>query len=152
MGFLDFVEAAKKDIGTRIARLNNAKFATAAMSVCALVAAADGSVSSSEKQKLGKALAVNPLLAVFDQKDLQSKFLEACKELEDDLDFGKINLLANIRKLKGTEEAPDLIRLGMIIGSSDGNFDDKEKAVVAEITKELGLNPADFGLPVTATV
>jgi tellurite resistance protein TerB len=32
------------------------------------------------------------------------------------------------------------------IGSSDGNFDNKEKAVARLICLELGLNPADFEL------
>jgi len=139
----EWKEAGEKSI----ARFNNSTFATAAMSVCALVAAADGQVSAEEKTKTAKAIANTDQLKPFNATDLQTKFKEAIGKLEADIDFGKVELLSNIAKCKGDpDEATQLARLGIIIGGADGNFDEKEKAVMKEIVKELKLDPAEFNL------
>ena len=52
-----------------------------------------------------------------------------------------------IGKIKGNDEQCRLlVRVVCAIGAADGDFDDKEKAMVAEIVRELGLNPIDFDL------
>lgn len=47
---------------------------------------------------------------------------------------------------KNAESARLLIRMIIAIASADGNFDAQEQIVAAKIAKELGLNPAEFGL------
>lgn len=143
----DTLNSWRADAEKAIARYNNREFCAAAMSVCALVAFADGKVDSSEKQRIAKAISVNPLLKVFNPDDLRKQFVEALEKLETDIDFGKMELLSVIAHVKGNEDqSRQLIRIGMIIGAADGNFDEKEKAVVADVAKELKLNPAEFGL------
>ena len=55
--------------------------------------------------------------------------------------------LKTINKIKGNDGASRLlVRVACAIGSSDGDFDEKEKAACRLICLELGLNPADFEL------
>ena len=52
-----------------------------------------------------------------------------------------------IGKLRSKPDAARLmVRVCMAIGSADGSFDDKEKQVVREICRDLGVPADDFGL------
>ena len=51
-----------------------------------------------------------------------------------------------IGRVKKPEEARLLVRVCCMIGAADGNFDDKERALVTDICRELELNPKDFDL------
>ena len=39
-----------------------------------------------------------------------------------------------------------VVRLAIAIGGADGDFDATEQAQAAKIARELGLDPAEFGL------
>lgn len=125
----------------------NADFANACMAMCALIAAADGSIDASERQKTAALITSNDVLSVFPPDDLRNKFTFFCNKLEADYDFGKIEAVQAIGKLKKKQdEARAVIQVGIIIGGADGTFDDDEKRAVREACNAVGIAPTEFDL------
>ncbi|MEW2354099.1 TerB family tellurite resistance protein [Spirillospora sp. NPDC029432] len=133
-----------------LARKNELKsgaFRDAAMAMCALVAAADGTVSPSERQRTASLITTNEALANFHANDLQRRFEEYVAKLTADFAFGRVSLLQDIGKAaKKPAEARAVIQIGIVIGGADGHFDDDEKAVVREACHAVGLSPTEFDL------
>ena len=114
---------------------------------CGLVAAADGSIDSSEKQKMMKFIQQSDELKVFETKDVIAVFNKVTENFEFDNEIGKAEALKMIGKLRSKPDAARLmVRVCMAIGSADGSFDDKEKQVVREICRDLSVPADDFGL------
>ncbi|WJQ81563.1 tellurite resistance TerB family protein [Brevibacillus brevis] len=114
---------------------------------CALVAAADGHIESSEKQKMASYINRSEELKVFDMNDVISRFNHFVSGFEFDHGVGKMEALKAIGKLKNNPEAARiLIGVCCAIGAADGDFDEKEKIIVREICQTVNLNPADFQL------
>ncbi|WP_258572206.1 TerB family tellurite resistance protein [Actinomadura parmotrematis] len=127
--------------------LKSGAFRDASMAVCALVAAADGSVDPSERRRTAALITSNEVLRNFDAADLQRRFDAGLDKLAADFDFGKVGLLQDIGKVaKKPTEARAVVQIGIIIGGADGNFDASEKAVVREVCLAAGLSPAEFDL------
>ncbi|GAA2083608.1 tellurite resistance TerB family protein [Actinomadura alba] len=127
--------------------LKSGAFRDASMAMCALVAAADGSVDPSERQRTASLIATNEVLQNFPADDLQRRFNDYLAKLTTDFDFGKVSILQDIGKAKKKPaEARAVIQIGIIIGGADGNFDDAEKAVVREACHAVGLSPTEFDL------
>ena len=127
--------------------LKSGAFRDASMAMCALVAAADGSVDPSERQRTASLIASNEVLQNFPADDLQRRFNDYVSKLTADFDFGKVSVLQDIGKAKKKpDEARAVVQIGIIIGGADGDFDDREKGVVREACHALGLNPAEFEL------
>ena len=83
----------------------------------------------------------------FDSTMLQGKFNYYCDKLSQDFDFGKIEALQAVAKLKKKEDqGRAVVQIGIIIGGADGNFDAGEKKVVREVCHSLGIDPAQFEL------
>jgi tellurite resistance protein TerB len=89
----------------------------------------------------------NPVLQNFDSTILQDKFNYYCDKLSQDFDFGKIEALQAVAKLKKKEDqGRAVVQIGIIIGGADGNFDSGEKKVLREVCHSLGIDPAQFDL------
>lgn len=151
MGFFDNLKQsimeATQDLTTKVNQFKNNDFAEASMAVCALVAAADGSIDREERQKTASFIMNNSTLQIFDTEDLKERFKKYCDKLETDFDFGKIEAIQAVSKLKSKEDqARAVIQVGIIIGGADGDFDPDEKAVLAESCRAVGINPNDFDL------
>ena len=132
---------------TKAHTFKNADFANASMAVCALIAAADGSIDASERQKVAGFITSNDVLSIFPPQDLREKFDHYCNKLSSDYDFGKIEAIQAISKLKKKEDqARAVIQVGIIIGGADGNFDDDEKKAVREACNAVGIAPTEFDL------
>ena len=117
------------------------------MAVCALVATTDGNVDVNECKKVTGFINSNDTLAVFDVSKLQQTFNTYCDKLNADFDFGKIDLLQVISKLKkDPAQARAAIQVAVIIGFVDGRFDDDEKEVVRKICRSPEINQAEFDL------
>jgi len=113
----------------------------------ALVAAADGTISSEEKQKMAGFIRNSDELKHFAMPDVIVYFEKVVGNFDFDAAIGKAEALKLIGRLRGNpEQARVMVRVACAIGASDGNFDQKERAVVREICVELGLNPSDFDL------
>ncbi|MDF9816710.1 TerB family tellurite resistance protein [Streptomyces sp. SPB162] len=134
------LEAKKND-------LKSGSFRDASMAMCALVAAADGSVDPSERQRVASLIASNEVLRNFPADDLQRRFNDYLAKLTADFDFGKVSILQEIAKAKKKPtEARAVIQIGIVIGGADGDFDKSEQGVVREACYALGLPPAEFDL------
>ncbi|MFE0351636.1 tellurite resistance TerB family protein [Streptomyces griseoluteus] len=133
-----------------VARKNDLKsgaFRDASMAMCALVAAADGTVDPSERRRVAQLIAGNEVLQNFDAMDLQRRFEDNLGKLTADYDFGKVSVLQEIAKAKRKPaEARAVIQIGIVIGGADGDFDKDEQAVVREACFALDLPPHEFDL------
>lgn len=140
-------ESARAALTAEIGKYKNKSFMEAVVSACALVAAADGNVSSEEKQKMMGYMQSSDELKVFKTLDVMNAFNDAVAKFEFDAEIGKAEALKTISKLKSDEGASKLlVRVCCAIGAADGEFDAQEKAMVALIATDLGLNAAEFDL------
>jgi tellurite resistance protein TerB len=127
--------------------LRSGAFRDASMAMCALVAAADGSVDPAERQRVASLISSNDVLQNFPAMDLQRRFEDYLNKLTADFDFGKVAILQEIAKAKKKPtEARAVIQIGIVIGGADGDFDKSEQAVVREACFAVGLNPAEGDL------
>ncbi|MEV7832289.1 TerB family tellurite resistance protein [Streptomyces subrutilus] len=127
--------------------LTSGAFRDASMAMCALVAAADGSVDPSERQRVAQLIATNEVLRNFDADDLRRRFDENLDKLVADFAFGKVSVMQEVAKAKKKPaEARAVVQIGIVIGGADGDFDKTEQAVVREACYTLGLPPHEFDL------
>ncbi|MET7443174.1 tellurite resistance TerB family protein [Streptomyces sp. NPDC004082] len=127
--------------------LTSGAFRDASMAMCALVAAADGSIDASERQRVSQLIATNEVLRNFDAADLQRRFDDNLNKLTADFALGKVSVLQEIAKAKKKPaEARAVIQIGIVIGGADGDFDKDEQAIVREACFTLDLPPHEFDL------
>jgi len=139
--------AAREKLATEVSKFRNREFMEAVVAGCALVAAADGNISSGEKQKMIGFIQNSDELKVFDLQEVIKTFTDICLKFEFDAEIGRAEALRTICKLRGKDDAGRLlVRVCCAIGNSDGEFDESERTVCRNICTELGLNAADFGL------
>ena len=140
-------EQARSKLAAEASKFKNRTFMEAVVSGCALVAAADGSIDSSEKQKMAGFIERADELKHFEMRQVIEVFQKVASDFEFDHTIGKASALKAISKIKGNQDqARLLVRVICAIGAADGDFDAQERAVAAEIARELGLNPADFDI------
>ncbi len=145
--FLSQLKTKANELKTEALKFKNKDFLNAAMAGSALVAMADGSISSEEKQKMIKFIESNDALSIFTTSDVIKAFQDFVGQLEFDKDIGEAKAYQAIGKMKSNNEASRLlIRMIISIASSDGLFDNDEKKVAVKIAKELALDPAEFEL------
>ena len=132
---------------TKKSQFTTKDFANASMAMCALIAAADGSVDAAERQKTSALIRSNDLLSVFPPDELQQKFDWYTDKLAKNFDFGKVEATATIGKLKSKpDQARAVIQIGIIIGGADGHFDDDERKAVKDACFAVGIAPGEFDL------
>lgn len=140
-------EQARSKLATETSKFKNRTFMEAVVNGCVLVAAADGSIEASEKQKMAGFIQRSEELKHFDIGEVIEVFQNAAAEYESDDVIGKLCALEKIGKVKANEDqARLLVRVVCAIGAADGDFDTQEKAMVTEIARALGLNPAEFDI------
>jgi tellurite resistance protein TerB len=145
--FLSQLKTKANELKTEALKFKNKDFLNAAMAGSALVAMADGSISSEEKQKMIKFIESNDALSIFTTSDVIKAFQDFVGQLEFDKDIGEAKAYQTIGKMKSNTEASRLlVRMIIAIASSDGNFDDTEKKVAVKIAKELAIDPSEFEL------
>lgn len=149
MAFWDQLKQRSQDMSeqlkTKTGQLKNKDFANASMAMCALIAAADGSIDPGERSKVAGFIGSNDVLSIFPVADLQETFGKYCKKLESDYDFGKIEAVQAISKLRSKpDQARAVIQVGIIIGGADGNFDDDEKRAVRDACNAVGIDSGEF--------
>ena len=138
---------ARSRLTTEASRFKNRSFMEAVVNGCVLVAAADGSIDASEKQKMAGFIERSDELKHFDMREVIDVFQKAASDFEADAMFGKASALEKVAKVKANgEQSRLLVRVVCAIGAADGDFDMQEKEMVAEIARELKLEPSDFGV------
>ena len=145
--FLNRIKTKAGELKTEALKFKNKDFMNAAMAGSALIAMADGAISSEEKQKMIKFIESHDALSIFTTNDVIKAFQDYVGQLEFDKDIGQAKAYQAIGKMKSNVEASRLlVRMVIAIGAADGNFDPEEQAIAARIAKELNLNPAEFEL------
>ncbi|MEV0115261.1 TerB family tellurite resistance protein [Streptomyces sp. NPDC050844] len=151
MALWDRVKESASTMQTQLmAKKNDLKsgaFRDSSMAMCALVAAADGSIDPSERQRVAQLIATNDVLQNFAADDLRRRFDENIAKLTADFAFGKVSVLQEVAKAKKKPaEARAVIQIGIVIGGADGDFDKTEQAIVREACFALDLPPHEFDL------
>ena len=151
MALWDRIKESASTMQTQlVAKKNDLKsgaFRDASMAMCALVAAADGTIDPAERRRVAQLIATNEVLQNFEAMDLQRRFEDNLNKLTTDFDFGKVSVLQEIAKAKKKPaEARAVIQIGIVIGGADGDFDKTEQAVVREACFTLDLPPHEFDL------
>jgi tellurite resistance protein TerB len=145
--FKESAQTMQTQLNAKKNDLKSGAFRDASMAMCALVAAADGSIDPAERQRVATLIGTNDVLQNFPALDLQRRFDEYLTKLTSDFDFGKVAILQEIAKVqKKPTEARAVIQIGIVIGGADGVFDKTEQAVVREACFAVGLNPQEFDL------
>lgn len=127
--------------------LTSGAFRDASMAMCALVAAADGSIDVQERRKVAALITTNDVLSNFAADDLRARFEDNCTKLAADFEFGKVAMIQEIAKTrKKPAEARAVIQIGIIIGGADGTFDEHERGAVREACFAVGISPQEFDL------
>ncbi|GHU04880.1 tellurite resistance TerB [Alphaproteobacteria bacterium] len=150
MSFTDWlkknVTGAKDALNTEIGKFKSRDLLEAVVAGSVVVAYADGQVTPDEKQKLMGYLKISDQLKVFDSGDVIKIFQKYAEKFEFDVAIGTGEAMQAIAKFKGKPQAQLVVRVCCAIAAADGDFDQKERAVVRKMCSELGLNPADFEL------
>ncbi|MEO6352680.1 MAG: tellurite resistance TerB family protein [Oxalobacteraceae bacterium] len=145
--FLDKLKTKASELKTEALKYKNKDFMNAAMAGSALIAMADGNISSEEKQKMVKFIESHDALSIFTTNDVIKSFQEFVGQIEFDKDIGEAKAYQALGKMKSNPEAARLlVRMIIAIASADGDFDDTEKKVAIKIAKELAITPAEFEL------
>jgi tellurite resistance protein TerB len=132
---------------TKVSQFKSTDFANASMAICALIASADGSIDSSERSKTAALITNNETLKIFPASELKTKFDFFCDKINSDADFGRIEAIQAISKLKSKpDQARAIIQIGIVIGGADGNFDKNEMKAVRDACLSVGIPPTDFDL------
>ncbi|GGV56029.1 tellurium resistance protein [Streptomyces longisporoflavus] len=151
MALWDRVKESASTMQTQLmAKKNDLKsgaFRDSSMAMCALVAAADGTIDPSERQRVAQLIATNEVLQNFPADELRRRFDTYVDKLTADFAFGKVSVLQEVAKAKKKPaEARAVIQIGIVIGGADGDFDQTERAVVREACFALDLPPHEFDL------
>ncbi|MFJ4713033.1 tellurite resistance TerB family protein [Streptomyces sp. NPDC088785] len=151
MALWDRIKESASTMQTQlVAKKNDLKsgaFRDASMAMCALVAAADGTIDASERRRVAQLITGNEVLQNFPADDLQRRFEANLDRLAADFDLGRVGVLQEVAKARKKEaEARAVIQIGIVIGGADGDFDATERAAVREACQMLGLPPHEFDL------
>ncbi|MGW9452141.1 tellurite resistance TerB family protein [Streptomyces sp. NPDC055632] len=151
MALWDRIKESASTMQTQlVAKKNDLKsgaFRDVSMAMCALVAAADGTIDASERRRVAQLIATNEVLRNFDALDLQRRFDANLDKLTADFDLGRVGVLQEIAKAKKKPaEARAVVQIGIVIGGADGDFDKTEQSVVREACFTLDLPPHEFDL------
>ncbi len=132
---------------TKANQFKNKDFKNGTMAMCALIAASDGNIDQSERAKVAGLITSNDVLSIFPAAELRETFDHYCNKLSSDYDFGKVEAIQAIGKLKPKQDqARAVIQIGIIIGGADGNFDELERVAVRDACFAAGISPAEFDL------
>ncbi|GAA2455530.1 hypothetical protein GCM10010421_55880 [Streptomyces glaucus] len=120
-------------------------FRDAASAMCAPVAAADGTVDPAERRRVAQSTATNEVPQTFHAAGLRRRFEENLAEPTAGFALGGVGVPQEIAKArKKPAEARAVVRIGIVIGGADGDFDKSEQAVVREACHALDLPPHEF--------
>src|SRR3954467_2917004 len=100
MAFWDSLKAKTREMNnqltTKTGQFKNKEFANGTMAMCALIAAADGTIDPEERRKTAALITSNDILSIFPPSELRDKFDWYCDKLAKDFDFGKVEAIATV--------------------------------------------------------
>ncbi|MET8709222.1 tellurite resistance TerB family protein [Streptomyces californicus] len=137
----------KSQLGSLKTELKSGAYRDASMAMCALVAAADGSVDPAERQHVESLILQNDVLQNFPPEQLRQRFNKHVDQLMFNFPQGRADALQEIAKAaKKPVEAKAVVQTGFVIAGADGYIAPAEAQVLREACTALGVSPQDFGL------
>ncbi|MGW4032650.1 tellurite resistance TerB family protein [Streptomyces sp. NPDC004838] len=137
----------KSQLGSLKTELKSGSYRDASMAMCALVAAADGSVDPAERQHVESLILQNDVLRNFPPEQLRQRFNKHVDQLTFNFQQGKAEVLREIAKAaKKPVEAKAVVQTGFVVAGADGYIAPAEEQVLREACAALGVSPQEFGL------
>ncbi|WP_199551317.1 tellurite resistance TerB family protein [Streptomyces sp. N35] len=141
------VGVLKTQLSSLKTELKSGAFRDATMAMCALVAAADGSVDPAERQHVESLILQNDVLQNFPPEQLRERFNKHVDQLSYNFQQGKTAVMQEIAKAaKKPAEAQAVVQTGFVVAGADGYIAPAEEQVLREACTALGVNPQQFGL------
>ncbi|QEU96768.1 tellurite resistance TerB family protein [Streptomyces kanamyceticus] len=127
--------------------LKSGSYRDASMAMCALVAAADGSVDPAERQHVESLIVQNDVLQNFPPEQLRQRFNKHVDQLAANFQHGKTEAMQEIAKAaKKPTEAKAVVQTGFVVAGADGYIAPAEEQVLREACAALNVSPQEFGL------
>ncbi|MEV1050024.1 TerB family tellurite resistance protein [Streptomyces sp. NPDC049887] len=137
----------KSQLASVKTELKSGAYRDASMAMCALVAAADGHVDPTERQRVEEMIVSNEVLQNFPADQLRQRFNQNVDRLTANFELGKAEALKEIAKAaKKPQEARAVVQTGMVIAGADGYVEPSEQQAIREACAALGISPAEFGV------
>ncbi|MFF9012523.1 tellurite resistance TerB family protein [Streptomyces sp. NPDC014870] len=141
------VGVLKTQLASLKTELKSGAYRDASMAMCALVAAADGSVDPAERQHVESLILQNDVLRNFPPDQLRERFNKHVDQLTYNFQQGKAEALQEIAKAaKKPVEAKAVVQTGFVVAGADGYVAPAEEQVLREACAALGVSPQEFGL------
>ncbi|MGW7070400.1 tellurite resistance TerB family protein [Streptomyces sp. NPDC054855] len=141
------VGVLKSQLASLKTELKSGSYRDASMAMCALVAAADGSVDPAERRHVESLILQNDVLKNFPPEQLQQRFNKHVDQLSFNFLQGKTEVMQEIAKAaKKPMEAKAVVQTGFVVAGADGYIAPAEEQVLREACVALGLSPQEFGL------
>ncbi|MER7175666.1 tellurite resistance TerB family protein [Streptomyces mesophilus] len=141
------VGVLKSQLSSLKTELKSGAFRDATMAMCALVAAADGSVDPAERQHVESLILQNDVLQNFPPEQLRERFNKHVDQLSYNFQQGRTAVMQEIAKAaKKPAEAQAVVQTGFVVAGADGYIAPAEEQVLREACAALGVNPQQFGL------
>ncbi len=125
------------------ARFQGKEFMEGVVGAALMVAHADGDLEPAEKSKIFKVMTNLDALKAFDAADIKKVFDKGVAQYDIDIEIGNQWSMKQIREgVAGDsdgEKANTMIAIAMAVAKADGELEDAEKKVIAQIREELGL-------------
>ena len=148
MSLFDNIKKSVTEMGAslnaEIKKFRSKELLNAIVSGSAMIAFADGEVSSEEKQKLLGYIRNSEQLSVFDADTVIEIFNKTTQRFEFDNSIAVGEALQKIAPFKGKPEAHLIVRVCVAIAKADGNFDATEQKAVEQICAALDLDSKNF--------
>ncbi|MER5869734.1 TerB family tellurite resistance protein [Streptomyces sp. NPDC002044] len=141
------VDVFKSQLSTLKTELKSGAYRDATMAVCALVAAADGTVDEAERRQVESLILQNDVLRNFPPDQLRQRFNKHADQLSLNPVQGRAEAMQEIAKAaKKPVEAKAVVQTGFVIAGADGHISPDEQRVLREACAALGLSAQEFGL------
>ncbi|WP_371530607.1 tellurite resistance TerB family protein [Streptomyces sp. NBC_01283] len=141
------VGVLKSQLASLKTELKSGSYRDASMAMCALVAAADGSVDPAERQHVESLILQNDVLRNFPPEQLQQRFNKHVDQLTFNFQQGRTEVMQEIAKAaKKPVEAKAVVQTGFVVAGADGYIAPAEEQVLREACAALNLSPQEFGL------
>lgn len=137
-------QAAGDFLSGHFNEFNNGDFKAAAMAHAAQMTMADGEKDAEEVKKIAGIIDKHELLSQFDSAALRKMYTDYTNDFDFDFDFASDNIMTTLKKVTDYDQQRGIIMIGIIIGKSDGNFDDDEKQVSLNLIDLYGHNASDY--------
>lgn len=135
---------ASSEVADQFNRIKNKEMMEAVVAGCTLVAYADGTVSSEEKNKMLGFLKNTECLKMYKTDAIIETFTKYANKFEFDKSIGESEVFKALGQISKLDEKKLIVRACIIIANSDGNFDESEKAVIKKIAREFNVDASEF--------